>query len=104
MEPAIIFQENQTKIYLGKNKITPSLNPNFIQLHLVCNSETSSGYNIKEFNKQTKEEKIIENKFVMIFEFENIYPLEFIKEEILNGLQNIMYFENGGYLYVKKDF
>lgn len=103
MEPQIQFQEKQTKIYLGKHKITPSnYGERFIELHLVCAAEESSGYN--SVTVKGKETMIVENKFVKILTFENIYSMETIKSEIENGFQNIMFFENGGYLFSKKEF
>ena len=97
MEPTIQFQENQTKIYLGKHKLIKSAYENsedaeqgFIDLHLVCQADETSGYG--------------NEKFVSILIFENKYSIEEIKQEIENGFQNILYFENGDYLYAKKEF
>lgn len=101
MESCIVFQENQTKIYIGKHKLTKSLfGESFIELHLVCNPEESSGYN----SLCPKTKKILEKKFVKILTFENFFSLEKVKEEIELNLININFFETGGYLYIKKDF
>ena len=88
----IQFNENQTKIFIGKNKITKSLFSNHLDFHLVYSQDLSSGY---------------ESKFVRIVAIENIYSiddLKNIKTETFNDVLDIIYFENGGYLFDKKTF
>jgi len=109
MEPAIQFQEKQEKIYLGKNKITKSsFGELYVDLHIVEQPNEESGYShsVTKYNSATKsnETTIIHEKFVRVIAFENVYSTETIKEEIQNGLQNMMYFENGGYYYIKNQF
>lgn len=82
----IIFRENQNKIFVGKNKIQQSSYPGYLDYHIVCEPNVESGYG--------------NNKYVKVVSFENIYSLEDIK----SFETNIMYFENGGYIYDKKAF
>ncbi len=103
METSIVFQEKQTKIYIGKHKVTKSTyGEEFIELHLVCSPEEESGYNSTA--KKGEQTIVVENKFVKILIFKNIHSMEVLKQEIETGLENIQYFEGGGYLYVKKEF
>lgn len=89
----IEFREKQNKIYIGKNKITKSLYKNHIDFHLIYSKDDKSGY---------------DGKFVRIITFDNIYDFDTIKDIQPNNFEedffNIMYFENGGYLFDKKTF
>ena len=91
----ITFNEGQSKITLGKHKIQPSnYPPGAIDLHVVYPEDKSSGY---------------EGKFVRVITFENKYSVDTFKnitptnheEDII---PDVMYWENGGYLYNKKTF
>jgi translation elongation factor EF-1beta len=101
----ITFKEKQTKIYVGKHKLTPSsFGIDFIDLHLVTPEEPGSGYEIVTRNPKTKEINVEQIKSVRVISFENLYPIDEVKQEINNGFLNIKYFENGGYAYLKKEF
>lgn len=101
MESAIQFQENQTKIYLGKHKLMKSkCGEEYIELHLVCPPDETSGYNT--YNEKNK--TVTHEKFVTVLTFENKHSIEELKLEIENEFTKLKYFESGGYIYVKKLF
>ena len=89
----ISFKEGQDKIFVGKNKITKSSYDGFLDFHIVYTADEKTGYS--------------NNKFVRIIAFENMYDFETIKNITTNNCDDeleIMYLENGGYVYDKKTF
>ena len=89
----IEFREDQTEIFIGKNKLTQSSYDGCLDMHLVYLMDERSGY---------------EGKFVRVITFENKYSFEVIREiksdNFEDEIDGIMYFESGGYLYDKKLF
>jgi len=106
MENVITFNEGQSKIYLGKNKITPSsFGVSYLDLHLVQVEDESSGYVDEVWNaKGTELVSRMPYKFSRVVTFENMYTIEELKAAIENGLNGLMCFENGGRRYIKKEF
>ena len=112
MENVIVFAEKQNKIYLGKNKITPSsFGAEYLDLHIVQQENMESGYFDevwKEVGKGENKKMVLESqtpyKFSRVVTFENKYTIEELRSEIENGLIGLMCFENGGRRYIKKEF
>ena len=92
-DKGVQFKKGQVKIYIGKHKLTKSLTNGYLDLHIVYSTDNNSGYN---------------GKFVRIITFENIYDFDTIKSIVTTNyeddIQNIMYVENGGYLFNKASF
>ena len=89
----ISFREGQTKIFFGKNKIELSLFLGYLDFHIIYSIDNKSGYI---------------DKFVRVVTFENVYDFEILKNISTNNFEDdlvvIKYFENGGYVYDKKNF
>ena len=89
----IEFREDQPNIFLSNSKkLCESLYDNHLDLHLVYDTDTKSGY---------------DNRFVRVITFENIYDFDVIKQIKSDDCEDefdFKYFENGGYLYNKKEF
>ena len=88
----IEFRKDQESIRISRNKLTPSVYQNHLDLHLVYDIDLVSGY---------------ESKFVRVITFENIYDFELINKIRSDNFEDefdLKYFENGGYAYDKKAF
>ncbi len=89
----IEFREDQPNIFLSNSKkLCESIYDNHLDLHLVYDIDKNSGY---------------DGRFVRVVSFENIYPFEVLKGLKTDNFEDVfdlMYFENGGYIYNKQDF
>lgn len=80
-----MIEFNEEFISLSGGKLCESVYHNHVDFHKICDPDNKSGY---------------DGKFVSILTFENIYDFETVRDNI----EDVMYFENGGYLYRRKAF
>lgn len=100
----ITFKEDQSKIFIGKHKLQKSSFPiGYLDHHLIYAPDEKSWYG------DMMKDKFIASKFVRVITFENIYDFETLKKVVTENfeedvLEEVKYFDSGGYLYDKKSF